>query len=356
MENARCRSFGHMPDGTQVEELTLGGGDCCCKLITYGGAVRSLTVPGRDGPVDVALGYDTLEEYRTRKGYLGALIGRYANRIGGAAFRLEGTAYPLAANEGVNHLHGGTAGFDKQVWTVEELTEDSALLSLFSPHGQEGYPGDLRVQVRYTLSGGALTLDYWAQADGTTLCNLTNHTYFNLSGHGSGPVAGQYIRIFGDRYTPTDAGLIPTGELAAVEGTPMDLRRPKPIGARQDEDFPQLQMAGGYDHNWVIAGWDGTLRTAAAAWSPDTGILMEVQTTLPGIQFYGGNGMEDRIPGKGGAVYNRRCGFCLETQFFPDSPNHPAFPSAALAAGQTYRSTTVYRFRLAQGPEPQKGA
>lgn len=335
-----------MPDGTPVEALTLRDGGCSCEIITYGGAVRTLTVPGRDGPVDVALGFDTLEDYRVQRSYLGALVGRYANRIGGAAFRLEGTPYPLAANEGANHLHGGTAGFDKQVWTAEELTENSLLLSLFSPDGQEGYPGDLRVRVRYTLRDGALSLDYEARADQTTLCNLANHTYFNLSGHDSGPVAGQLIRIAAQRYTPTDAALIPTGELAPVEGTPMDLRRFQPIGARQDEDFAQLRIAGGYDHNWVLDGWDGSLRTAAQAWSPYTGILMEVLTTLPGIQFYAGNGMDGCPAGKGGAPYGRRWGFCLETQFFPDSPHHPNFPSAVLAAGETWHSRTVYQFSL----------
>lgn len=347
MEDVQRRVFGRMPDGTAVEALTLRDGALQCEIITYGGAVRTLTVSGREGPVDVVLGYDSLEEYRTRTGYMGALVGRYANRIGGAAFDLSGRHYSLAANDGPNHLHGGTAGFDKQVWTVEELKGNSLLLSLFSPDGQEGYPGDLWVRVRYTLLADALCLDWEARAGGTTLCNPASHIYFNLSGHGSGPVERQLIRIDADRYTPVAEGLIPTGELAAVEGTPMDLRRLHPIGAGQDADFAQLRLAGGYDHNWVLGSWDGTLHTAAEVLSPEAGVTMEVLTTLPGLQFYGGNALEERFAGKDGAVYGRRCGFCLESQFFPDSPNHPHFPSAALPAGETYRSRTVYRFGTA---------
>ncbi len=339
------RDFGNMPDGAPVEALTLRNGECSCEIITCGGAVRALTVPGRAGPVDVALGFDTLDAYLSQDKYIGALIGRYGNRIGGASFSLEGREYHLAANDGVNHLHGGQAGFDKRLWTVEELSGDSAVLSLFSPDGQEGYPGDLEVRVRYTLRGGALVLDYEAHTDRTTLCNLTNHTYFNLSGHGSGPVAGQFIQLLAGRYTPAGPGSIPNGELAPVDGTPMDLRRARPIGEHQDDPFEQLLLAGGYDHNWAVDGWDGTLRPAARAWSPDTGIAMEVLTTLPGVQFYGGNYLDGCPAGKGGAPYARRWGFCLETQFFPDSPHHPNFPSPVLAAGRRYESRTVYRFK-----------
>ena len=255
MEERSRRPFGTMPDGTQVEEITLRSGGLTAGILTYGGAVRTLTVPGRSGAaVDVALGFDSLEDYRRQDKYLGALVGRVANRIGGARFSLGGREYPLAANNGENHIHGGLAGFDRQVWQVEEAGADRLVLSLFSPDGQEGYPGDLSVRVAYTLSPEGLSIAYWARSSRDTLCNLTNHSYFNLNGHASGPVAGQYIQINAGRYTPADGGSIPTGELAPVEGTPMDLRAGVRIGARIDEDFPQLTMAGGYDHNWVVDG------------------------------------------------------------------------------------------------------
>lgn len=344
MEQNRT-AFGRMPDGAQVDLLTLRDGALTCEIITYGGAVRSLSVPDRAGnPVDVVLGFDALEGYLAQDKYIGALVGRYANRIGGAGFTLNGTEYPLAANDGPNSLHGGLRGFDKQVWTVEALTGSSATLSLASPDMQEGYPGSLEARVTYTLADGALRLDYRARSDRDTVCNLTNHSYFNLSGHQSGSVESQDIRLYASRYTPTLPGSIPTGEIAPVDGTVMDLRHTQPIGARIDEDFDQLAMAGGYDHNWVIDGWDGSLRPAAWAWSPDTCIVMEALTTLPGVQFYAGNSLDGCPPGKGGARYGRRCGFCLETQYFPDSPNQPGFPSCTLRAGETYQSTTVYRF------------
>ena len=346
-ENARTL-FGLMPDGRAVEKITLTRGERSCAILTYGGAIQALTVPDRNGkPVDVALGFDTLEDYQRQDKYLGALIGRYGNRIGGASFALDGQEYPLAANDGgVNHLHGGAAGFDKQVWTVEEQGEDSLTLSLYSPDGQEGYPGNLSVQVVYTLTDRGLSIDYRAKCDRDTLCNLTNHAYFNLSGHSSGPVAGQFVQLLASRYTPTVPGSIPTGELAEVEGTPMDLRAGLPIGQRVDEDFPQLTMAGGYDHNWCVDGADGTLRLAARAWSPDTGIVLETWTTQPGVQFYSGNYLDGCPAGKGGAPYARRWGFCLETQHYPDSPHHPNFPSTVLPAGEEYRQQTEYRFTV----------
>ncbi len=344
MEQNRT-AFGRMPDGTQVDKLTLRDGAFSCEIITYGGAVRSLVVPDRNGdPVDVVLGFDTLEDYMAQDKYMGALVGRYANRVGGARFTLNGVEYKLAANDGKNSLHGGNVGFDKQVWTVEGLTGNSATLSLTSPDMQEGYPGTLKVEVTYTLADGALRIDYRAESDKDTVCNLTNHSYFNLSGHDSGSVEGQYIWLNASRYTPAAPGSIPTGEIAPVEGTPMDLRRARPIGEHIDDPFDQLAMAGGYDHNWVIDGWDGLFRLAANARSPDTGIAMEVSTTLPGVQFYAGNYLDGCPAGKGGAPYGKRHGFCLETQFFPDSPNKPGFPSCVLKAGEEYRSTTVFRF------------
>lgn len=352
MEEKNWKTFGCMPDGTPVEEYTLRHGALSCQIITYGGAVRTLTVPDRAGNlVDVVLGFDTLEDYFAHNKYFGALIGRFANRIGDSRFTLNGQEYLLRANDGVNHLHGGPAGFDKQVWTAEGHAADKLVLSLYSPDGQEGYPGGLSVQVTYTLTGNGLELDYQAECDQDTLCNLTNHSYFNLSGHNSGPVADQYIQLFAGRYTPADGGSIPTGTVEPVDGTPMDLRRPQPISAQADDSFGQLALAGGYDHNWVIDGWDGTLRPAARAWSPDTGIVMEVLTTLPGVQFYSGNFLNGCPPGKDGAPYQRRWGFCLETQFFPDAPNHANFPPAVLHAGMKYCSKTVFHFDTADGPE-----
>ena len=340
--------FGTMPDGTPVELYTLAAGALSCQIITFGGSLQSLRVPDRSGrPVDVLLGFDALEPYRTHGKSLGALVGRYANRIGGAKFSLNGQTYQLAANNnGVNHLHGGLVGFNQRVWTVEEAGDDRLALSLFSPDGEEGYPGNLTVRVTYTLTEEGLTIGYRAECDRDTVCNLTNHAYFNLSGHDSGPVLDQTIQLLADRYTPTAPLPIPTGEIAPVEGTPMDLRRTTPIGARIGEDFPQLLQAGGYDHNWIPNGEAGTLRPIARAASPATGISMEVLSTLPGVQFYTGNYLDGCPAGKGGAAYANRWGFCLETQFYPDSPNHANFPSCVLRAGEVFDHTAAFRFHV----------
>lgn len=338
--------FGTLPDGTAVQQHTLRAGALSCDIITFGGSLRALRVPDRAGkPVDVLLGFDTLEAYAAHGKSMGALVGRFANRIGGACFTLHGKTYRLAANNnGVNHLHGGLLGFNKRVWTVESAGEDRLTLSLFSPDGEEGYPGNLTVRVTYTLTAEGLTIGYWAECDQDTVCNLTNHAYFNLSGHGSGPVADQSIQILADSYTPTDALSIPTGRIDPVEGTPMDLRSPTAIGARIDADFQQLRQAGGYDHNWIPNGESGVLRPIARASSAETGISMEVLSTLPGVQFYTGNYLEGCPAGKDGVVYGNRWGFCLETQFFPDSPNHENFPSCVLRAGESFSSTTAFRF------------
>ena len=338
--------FGVMPDGTAVELYVLTAGALSCDVITFGGSLQSLRVPDRTGrPVDVLLGFDTLEPYRTHGKSLGALVGRYANRIGGARFTLDGQTCQLAANNnGVNHLHGGLVGFNQRVWTVEEAAEDRLTLSLFSPDGEEGYPGDLTVRVTYALTEEGLTIRYRAECGRSTVCNLTNHAYFNLSGHDSGPVLDQVIQLLADFYTPTDPLSIPTGEIAPVEGTPMDLRTPAPIGARIGEDFPQLLQAGGYDHNWIPNGRPGTLRPIARAFSETTGISMEVLSTLPGVQFYTGNYLDGCPAGKGGAPYANRWGFCLETQFYPDSPNHENFPSCVLRPGEVFDHTAAFRF------------
>ena len=337
--------FGSMPDGTPVEQVTLTHGPMSCQILTYGGAIRALTVPDRTGrPVDVALGFDSLEDYRAQDKYIGALIGRCANRIGGGRFVLNGREYPLLVNNGPNHLHGGGVGFDKQVWKLESVGKSALTLSLFSPDGQEGYPGDLAVQVTYTLSDEGLSIDYLARAGQDTVCSLTSHAYFNLSGHGSGSILNHEIQLFAQRYTPADSTSIPTGEIAPVERTPMDLRRPTRIGAHIDEPFQQLEFAGGYDHNWVVDGPSGTLRPAAIVSAPDTGIVMAVESTLPGVQFYAGNFLDGCPAGKGGAVYGRRAGLALETQYFHDAVNKPSFPSPVLRAGEEYRHRTVYRF------------
>ena len=338
--------FGVMPDGTPVERYTLTAGDLRCGVITFGGSLQSLQVPDRTGkPVDVLLGFDTLEPYRTHGKSMGALVGRFANRIGGAKFTLNGKTYHLAANNnGVNHLHGGLVGFNKRVWTAEAAGDHSLTLSLSSPDGEEGYPGNLTVRVTYTLTEEGLTIAYQAQSDQDTHCNLTNHAYFNLSGHDSGPVLDQTIQLLADHYTPSDPLSIPTGEIAPVAGTPMDLRVPTTIGAHIGEDFSQLRQAGGYDHNWIPNGQAGTLRPIARAASAVTGISMEVLSTLPGVQFYTGNYLQGSPAGKGGAPYANRWGFCLETQFFPDSPNREAFPSCVLRAGEVFSHKAVFRF------------
>lgn len=337
--------FATMPNGDLVEELTLRCGALCCSILTYGGAIRSLVVPDKDGnPVDVVLGFDTMEDYMAQTCYIGALIGRFGNRINQGKFTLGGVDYTLAVNNGPNHLHGGDIGFDKQIWTVEDLTDNQAVLSLVSPDGQEHYPGTLTVIVTYTLTEDGLSISYHANTDADTLCNLTNHCYFNLSGHDSGPVDDQTICIKAQAYTPTDAVSIPTGEIASVEGTPMDLRTPVALGAHWDDDFQQLTFAHGYDHNWVLDGTPGQLRHVATAHSPVTGITMEVHTTTPGMQLYTGNFLDGCPLGKGGAPYANRWAYALETQNFPDAPNHENFPSAVLKPGQEYKEETVYKF------------
>lgn len=329
------KQFGQMPDGAPVEEIILTDGELSCGILTYGGALRFLTVPDREEkPVDVLLGFDTLEDYQKQDKYIGALIGRYANRIGGSRFVLDGKEYHLSANESPNHLHGGMKGFDKRLWKVEALNRDTLTLSLTSRDKEEGYPGTLMVTVTYTLRDNALIIDYSAESDKTTLCNLTNHAYFNLSGHGSGSIRDHRFCLPGKQYVPVDAGAIPTGDLSLVEGSPMDLREPSFLGERE------------YDHNWTVDGWcgDGTLRLAARVFSPETGICMQTFTTLPGIQFYTGNFLDGCPGGKGGASYARHGAFCLETQYYPDSPNRPNFPSAVLLAEKTWKNSTVYRF------------
>lgn len=344
MKITRDSAFGQTRSGKPVERYILEGGGLRAAVLTYGGILQSLWVPDKQGGLrDIVLGCDTVADYQAQDKFLGALIGRYANRIGRGRFTLNDEEYALYCNDGRNHLHGGKKGFDKRLWAAETQA-DGLHLRLTSPTGEEGYPGTLKVEVVYALLDGALTIDYWAQADEDTLCNLTNHTYFNLAGHDSGDVLGQEIRIDADFFTPADAESIPHGELAPVDDTPMDLRELTPIGAHIDDDFEQLGFAGGYDHNWVLRGIPGKLRPAAAARCAESGITLTCETTQPGIQFYAGNFLDGTTHGKGGVRYARRSGFCLETQAFPNSINCPEYPQAILRAGEAYRHKTVYRF------------
>lgn len=345
IRNPSVVPFGTSPEGKPVSLITLSNGILSCQVITYGAAIRSLFVPDRNGaPVDVVLGYDTLEEYTRRDGYLGATIGRFANRIAKGRFSLNGQEYALACNDGNNHLHGGKIGFSHRVWTIAQLQADSVVLSLTSADGEEGYPGNLSARVTYALLGSALFLRYQAVSDADTPCSFTNHSYFNLAGHDSGSILNQEIAVFADCYTPSNAESIPLGTVEPVEGTPMDLRTPVRIGAHINEAFAQLEQARGYDHNYAVNGVPGTLRSAAQASCAETGISMKVSTTLPGLQFYTANFIEEGRTGKGGCSYGPRHAFCLETQHFPDAPNQPAFPSAILKKGAEFDHVTAFSF------------
>jgi aldose 1-epimerase len=341
------KSFGKTEDGQPVDLYILTNKNGMESAITnYGGTVVSLIVPDRNGKrEDVVLGYDNLAGYATGKAYIGATVGRYANRIAHATFTLDSTTYTLAKNDGDNHLHGG---FNKRVWTAKDVSSSAGQaleLTYLSKDGEEGFPGTLPVKVVYTLTDqNELKIDYSATTDKDTILNLTNHAYFNLAGQGNGDILQQQIMIRADKFTPIDATSIPTGELRSVKGTPFDFTNSIAIGVRIDQDDQQLKLGRGYDHNWVLNnGTPGSLFLAAQAYDPHSGRVLEVLTTEPGIQLYTGNFL-DGIHGKDGKVYNRRYAFCLETQHFPDSPNHPNFPSAELKPGQHFQSTTVYKF------------
>jgi aldose 1-epimerase len=345
--------FGKLPDGRSVELFTLTNSKgMVAKITNYGGIVVALMVPDRTGHLDdVVLGCDSLEGYRARSPFFGALIGRYGNRIGKAQFTLDGKTYAVTPNERQNHLHGGRVGFDKVLWSATPVTgKDSVGLELryLSKDAEEGYPGNLSATVTYTLTdANELKIDYAATTDKPTVVNLTHHGYFNLDGAGSGDILGEELLINADRFTPVDRGLIPTGELQPVKGTPMDFTQATAIGARIGSQDEQIVNGGGYDHNWVLNRTGSGLSLAAKLTSPKTGRVMEVLTTEPGLQFYSGNFLDGTITGKGGKLYPRRSGLCLETQHFPDSPNKPSFPSTVLKPGETYKTTTVYRFSTA---------
>lgn len=347
--NIEKQPFGKLPDGTPVDLYTLTNANGVeMKVITYGGIVTSLKTPDRNGKLeDVVLGYDSLRGYLDKSPYFGALIGRYGNRIGKAQFTLDAKMYRLPKNDGDNTLHGGNHGFDKVVWAAEPLkVKGGAALELtyVSKDGEEGFPGNLSVRVVYTLNNkDEWRIDYSATTDKNTVVNLTQHTYFNLSAGGAN-ILGHEMYLNADRFTPVEKGLIPSGELRAVKGTPMDFTKPMTIGAHINDSDEQLQLAGGYDHNWVLNKTGKALTLAARVFEPTSGRQMEVFTTEPGIQFYAGNFLDGTITGKGGKVYVKRYGFCLETQHFPDSPNQPNFPSTRLRPGQKYATTTVYKF------------
>jgi aldose 1-epimerase len=343
-------AFGTTADGTAVDLYTLTNANGCVATITnYGGIVVSLEVPDRDGNLsDVVLGFDSFEPYLKNDPHFGALIGRYGNRIAKAKFSLDGVEYQLAVNNGENHLHGGLKGYDKVVWNARVIEDDDGpalKLEYLSPDMEEGYPGDLSIEVIYRLTNdNGLRIDYRATTDKKTVVNLTHHSYFNLENAGASDILNHELMIAADRFTPVDEGLIPTGELKSVEGTPMDFRKPVAIGARIDQDDEQLEFGGGYDHNWVLNSQDGTLALAARVYEPTSGRVMEVLTTEPGLQFYSGNFLDGSQIGKGGVRYARRSGFCLEAQHYPDSPNKPEFPSTILEPGEVYTQTTIYRF------------
>jgi len=339
--------YGQLPDGTSVEQYTLTNPHgLVCKIITYGGVITELDVPDRNGRLgDVVVGFDSLAQYVKGHPYFGAIVGRVANRIAKGRFTLDGKTYTLAVNNGPNALHGGRRGFDKVVWNAEPLASaDSAVLKLSyaSPDGEEGYPGTLKVTVTYTLTDkNELRIDYEATTDKATPVNLTNHSYWNLTGGGN--VFGHELMIAARNFTPTDDTLIPTGEIKPVKGTPLDFTTPKPIG----KDIQQLLHAPqrGYDHNFVLDGGGKTLALAARVYEPRTGRVMEVLTDQPGVQLYTANFL-DHTRGKGGQLHQKHGAFCLETQHFPDSVNHPNFPSAILRPGEVYRTTTVHRFSV----------
>lgn len=346
--------FGTTPTGQQVDLYTLTNANGLeLGIITWGGTCTFLKVPDREGNLgDILLGHDSLAGYLTHDTcpYFNALIGRYGNRIGKGKFSIDGTDYTLATNNDENHLHGGDVGFDQKVWSAKPITQDEAVaveLQYTSSDGEEGYPGNLSVTVTYSLTNdNEMRIDYQATTDKPTLCNLTNHNYYNFT-CGARDHLQHELMINADKMTPVDAGLIPTGEMVPVAGTPFDFTRAKAIGKDILADDPQIKFGGGFDHNFVLnKSQPGELTKAAEAFEPTTGRVMEIWTTEPGVQFYSGNFLDGTITGKGGKVYNLHDGFCLETQHYPDSPNKPDWPTTVLRPGETYRSTTVHKFSV----------
>lgn len=334
-------------DTVRIADLyTLSNGNIEVKITNYGGAITAIRTPDKSGQLaDVVLGFDNIESYLDPHPFFGVIVGRYGNRIANAAFKIDDKSYTLEANNGLNSLHGGNQGFDKRLWSAEIIDDASLKLSYISKDGEEGFPGNLTVSVTYSLDQtNSFSIAYEATTDQATLCNLTNHSYFNLDGHDSGDVLTHLITINANRFTPVNEHMIPTGEYAKVENTPFDFLNKHTIGERIASDHEQIVLGGGYDHNWIVNVEDTKeLKKIAEVESEVSGRLMEVYTTEPGVQFYTGNFI-DNVKGKDGAVYNKRQGFCLETQHFPDSPNQDHFPSTMLSPGEVYKSTTIYKF------------
>ncbi len=340
--------FGKMPDGTSVEIYTLSDGAFEARIATYGGILVSMKIPDRNGKAaDVVLGFDDAEGYVTNfngpsAASFGATIGRYANRIGHGSFTLDGQKYSLPKNNGENTLHGGPHGFNNVLWKAKPVA-NGVELSYLSKDGEAGFPGNLTAMVRYTLVKGDLRIEYSATTDKDTVVNLTNHAYFNLAGQGTGDILKHELTLHASRFTPVDAGLIPTGELKSVQSTPFDFRKATAVGARINADDAQLHLGHGYDHNWVLDS-GGQLAEAAELYDPGSGRVLKVLTDQLGIQFYSGNFLDGSIKGKGGKPYGLHAALCLETQHFPDSPNHPDFPTTELKPGERYHTVTVYSF------------
>ena len=344
------KPFGKTADGKAVEIYTLTNSKGSeAQIITYGGTVVSLKVPDKSGKLgDVVLGFDSVADYEKHTSYMGALIGRYGNRIAKGRFTLNGNPYVLAVNNGENHLHGGLKGYDKVVWTARPSTDANGAnleLTYLSPDGEEGYPGNLNIKVVYSLTEkNELKIVYSAITDKDTVVNLTHHSYFNLAGAGRGDILGHELRLNANKFTPTDSGSIPTGELRDVKGTPFDFTQATAIGLRINQDDQQLKYGQGYDHNYVLNKTGNGLSLAATVYEPKSGRVMEVFTTEPGLQFYTGNFLDVSVTGKSGQSYLKNTGFCLESQHYPDSPNKPKFPSTTLKKGQRYSTTTIYKF------------
>jgi aldose 1-epimerase len=345
--------FGRLPDNRAADLFTLSNDNGMAASITnYGGIIVSLSVPQKNGaPGDIVLGYDKLDAYVADKNYFGCIVGRFANRIAGGKFTIKSKEYALARNDGQNHLHGGPKGFHRALWKAEEIDvrdEVGIKLSYLSKDGEEGYPGNLPVTVTYMLSSdNAFLIQYIAETDKSTVVNLTQHSYFNLAGAGRGDILGHELLINADAYTHAGPGLIPTGEIRSVEGTPLDFRKPQSIGARISDPYDQIAAAGGYDANWVLNKSGSLRKPAAVVLEKTSGRVMEVFTTEPGLQFYSGNFLTG-VSGKGGLSYPKHSGLCLEAQHFPDSPNRPEFPSTLLLPGMQYSQTTIYRFTTAE--------
>src|SRR5437763_6162792 len=348
--NVSKQPFGKMPDGTPVDIYKLSEGPIEAKIISYGGIIQSLKVPDKAGNSnDVVLGFESLDDYirisnaPAGNPFFGAIIGRYANRIANGKFSLDGNQYSLPINNPPNSLHGGPHGFNNVVWKAKEIP-NGVELTYLSKDGESVYPGNLTARVRYTLEHSALRIDYSAITDKDTVVNLTNHSYFNLAGQGHGDILNHMLTLHASHFTPVDSTLIPTGELRPVANTPFDFAKSTRVGDRIDADDEQIRFGKGYDHNWVLDSPASKLFEAAEAYEPTTGRVLRVSTTQPGIQFYTGNFLDGTLQGKGGARYIRRGALCLETQHFPDSPNHPKFPSTELKPGQHYHTVTVFTF------------